>query len=61
MGVSGMGRRHGIGGIQKYTELQTVARQRLMNLAPPLERLGDEGFAAVMTTSLKLLKTLRWR
>lgn len=61
MGVSGMGRRHGIGGIQKYTEPQTVARQRLMNLAPPLERLGDEGFAAVMTTSLKLLKTLRWR
>lgn len=61
MGDSGMGRRHGAQGLTKYTEVQTVARQRLMNLAPPVQRLGDEGFAAVMTTSLRLLKAIGWR
>lgn len=61
MGISGQGRRHGAVGITKYTEVQTIARQRLMNLAPPLERLGDQGFAEVLTTSLRVLKTLRWR
>jgi succinate-semialdehyde dehydrogenase/glutarate-semialdehyde dehydrogenase len=56
-----MGRRHGVHGITKYTESQTIARQRLMNLAPPLRRLGDDGFAAVMTTALRLMKQARWR
>ena len=36
MGDSGLGRRHGAVGITKFTESQTIARQRLMNLAPPL-------------------------
>jgi acyl-CoA reductase-like NAD-dependent aldehyde dehydrogenase len=35
MGVSGIGRRHGAEGILKYTEVQTVAVQRGMALAPP--------------------------
>lgn len=61
MGDSGLGRRHGSAGILKYTEAQTVARQRLFNLAPPLERLGDDGFAAVMTTALRLMKKAGWR
>ena len=61
MGDSGMGRRHGTQGITKYTEVQTIARQRLFNLAPPIERLGDSGFANVMTTSLRLLKRIGWR
>lgn len=61
MGDSGMGRRHGDHGILKYTESQTVATQRLMNLAPPIERLGDAGFADVLTRSLKLLKAVGWR
>ena len=61
MGDSGMGRRHGTHGLDKYTEAQTVARQRLFNLAPPLQQLGDEGFAAVMTASLRLLKKIGWR
>lgn len=55
MGVSGIGRRHGEGGILKYTEAQTIAHQQLMNLAPPFG-LGDEAFAKVMTTALKLMK-----
>lgn len=61
MGDSGLGRRHGAVGILKYTETQTIARQRLMNLAPPLQRLGDDGFARVMTTALSLMKKAGWR
>ncbi len=61
MGDSGLGRRHGAVGITKYTESQTIARQRLMNLSPPLRQLGDDGFAAVMTTALKLMKRAGWR
>jgi succinate-semialdehyde dehydrogenase/glutarate-semialdehyde dehydrogenase len=61
MGDSGIGRRHGAQGITKYTEVQTVARQRLMNLAPPVQRLGDEGFAAVMTSALRAMKALGLR
>ena len=56
MGDSGLGRRHGDRGLLKYTESQTIARQRLMNLAPPVEQLGDAGFAAVVTVFLKVLK-----
>ncbi len=61
MGDSGLGRRHGKEGILKYTESQTIARQRLMNLAPPLTQLGDKGFADVMTTALRLMKKVGWR
>jgi succinate-semialdehyde dehydrogenase/glutarate-semialdehyde dehydrogenase len=61
MGDSGLGRRHGAGGLLKYTESQTIARQRLFNLAPPIARLGDDGFAAVMTTALRLMKRAGWR
>jgi succinate-semialdehyde dehydrogenase/glutarate-semialdehyde dehydrogenase len=61
MGVSGMGRRHGVGGLTKYTESQTIARQRLMNLAPPIESMGDAGFAGMMTVALGLLKKVGWR
>lgn len=55
MGVSGIGRRHGAGGLLKYTEAQTVAHQRVMNLAPPFG-LGDETFAKIMTSALKVMK-----
>ncbi|MEI2639550.1 MAG: succinic semialdehyde dehydrogenase [Microthrixaceae bacterium] len=55
MGASGIGRRHGEGGLLKYTESQTVAYQRMMNLAPPLG-LGDEAFAKVMSAALKVMK-----
>jgi succinate-semialdehyde dehydrogenase/glutarate-semialdehyde dehydrogenase len=61
VGDSGVGRRHGAHGLLRYTEPQTVATQRLANLAPPFDRLGDAGFADVMTRSLRLLKTIGWR
>jgi succinate-semialdehyde dehydrogenase/glutarate-semialdehyde dehydrogenase len=55
MKASGLGRRHGAAGIQKYTESQTVAVQRLMPIAPPPGmRYGL--WARVMTVSLRLLR-----
>ncbi|MFD9904184.1 succinic semialdehyde dehydrogenase [Streptomyces sp. NPDC059063] len=57
---SGLGRRHGSEGILKYTEAQTVAHQRLIPLAPSFG-MDDEKYAALMTTSLKLMKALRLR
>jgi len=35
MGVSGVGRRHGPEGLLKYTEAQTIATARVLNLDPP--------------------------
>ncbi len=61
MGDSGSGRRHGAQGLTKYTEAQTIAHQRLANLAPPVRQLGDAGFAAAMTAGLRVLKAIGWR
>jgi succinate-semialdehyde dehydrogenase/glutarate-semialdehyde dehydrogenase len=60
VGDSGLGRRHGTEGLLKYTEAQTVARQRLANLAPP-KPLDHAGFARVMTRALALLRRIGWR
>ena len=35
MGLSGVGRRHGAEGLLKYTESQTIATARVLNLDPP--------------------------
>ncbi|MBV2355760.1 succinate-semialdehyde dehydrogenase (NADP(+)) [Streptomyces sp. J2-1] len=55
---SGLGRRHGSEGILKYTEAQTVARQRLLPMAPSLG-MDDEKYAAFMSRSLRLMKAFR--
>ncbi|HEV7193672.1 MAG TPA: succinic semialdehyde dehydrogenase [Jatrophihabitantaceae bacterium] len=60
MGDSGLGRRHGADGLLKYTEAQTLARQRLMNIAPP-GRMSQDGFASMMTRSLQLMRRIGWR
>jgi succinate-semialdehyde dehydrogenase/glutarate-semialdehyde dehydrogenase len=60
VGDSGLGRRHGREGLLKYTEAQTIARQRLHNLAPP-GRSGHEAFARGLTVALRLLRRIRWR
>ncbi len=57
---SGLGRRHGSEGILKFTEAQTVAVQRMLPIAPSLG-LDDERYAALLTGSLRLMKTLRLR
>ena len=57
MKASGLGRRHGAEGIQKYTEVQTVAVQRLLPIAPP-PRVPQKLWTRAMTVSLKLLRHL---
>jgi len=52
---SGLGRRHGAEGIQKYTESQTVAIQRVLPVAAP-PGLGEERFTKLMTGFMKALK-----
>ncbi|MEV6119153.1 succinic semialdehyde dehydrogenase [Streptomyces sp. NPDC052077] len=57
---SGLGRRHGSEGILKYTESQTVAHQRLMQLAPAFG-MDDAQYARLMSGSLRVMKALRVR
>ena len=57
MKASGLGRRHGVEGIQKYTEVQTVSVQRLLPIAPP-PMVGQKLWTKAMTVSLRLLRRL---
>jgi succinate-semialdehyde dehydrogenase/glutarate-semialdehyde dehydrogenase len=57
MKSSGLGRRHGAHGIQKYTEEQTIAVQRGLPIAPP-PMVGQRLWGKAMTLSLKLLRRL---
>ncbi|MBP0459057.1 succinic semialdehyde dehydrogenase [Streptomyces montanisoli] len=57
---SGLGRRHGAEGILKFTEAQTVARQRLVPLAPSFG-MDDEAYAQLMSRGLRAMKALRLR
>jgi aldehyde dehydrogenase (NAD+)/succinate-semialdehyde dehydrogenase/glutarate-semialdehyde dehydrogenase len=57
---SGVGRRHGREGIIKYTNIQTVASQRLLNIEAPGSMTGD-AFATTMTMGLRILKRLPFR
>jgi len=58
MKESGLGRRHGSEGIHKYTEVQTVAVQRLIGFGPSFG-MDDEKNAGFLASSLKALKALR--
>lgn len=60
MADSGLGRRHGVEGIRKYTEAQTVAVQRLVSLGPPAG-MPVERFVGLANRQLGLLKRLRVR
>jgi len=57
MGTSGLGRRHGSEGIRKYTEPQTIARQRLILLGPP-PGVPRAAYAAAMTLGGRVLHRL---
>ena len=57
MGISGLGRRHGADGIQRYTQPQTVATQRLLLLAPP-HGVPRSGYAKFMTLGGRILRHL---
>lgn len=51
MKQSGIGRRHGAYGIQKYTELQTIAIQRALPVTPPMSWNGRI-YASAMSAAL---------
>jgi succinate-semialdehyde dehydrogenase/glutarate-semialdehyde dehydrogenase len=55
MKASGVDRRHGAQGILKYTESQTIAEQRWINLGPQ-KGMTDESWARFTSKSLKYLK-----
>jgi succinate-semialdehyde dehydrogenase/glutarate-semialdehyde dehydrogenase len=57
MKASGLGRRHGVEGILKYTEPQTVSVQHLMGFGAAFGRT-DEQWAALLTTAVKAMKTI---
>src|SRR3954469_8297219 len=57
MKASGLGRRHGAVGIQKYTESQTVSVQRILPIAPP-PGVPHGVWARAMTLSLRMLRRL---
>ena len=60
MGDSGLGRRHGAEGIRKYTESQTLAEQRLMELGVPAKSTTEK-FVAMTNQQLKLMRRLKVR
>jgi succinate-semialdehyde dehydrogenase/glutarate-semialdehyde dehydrogenase len=60
MRQSGMGRRQGSEGIDRYTESQSVATQRLVRFAPMLG-MSDQSYAKVMTFNLRLMKKMGFK
>lgn len=57
MKASGIGRRHGAAGIERFTEVQSVAVQRLHPIAPP-RGLGFSWFAGLVTRLVRLASRL---
>ncbi len=54
MGVSGVGRRHGVDGILKFTESQTVSTTRLINLGG--RRLPPKLWAKALPVFIRAMK-----
>jgi len=57
MKASGLGRRHGVEGLLKYTESQTVSVQHVVGFGAPLGR-SDRQWAAILTTAVRAMKKL---
>ncbi|MFC9872710.1 succinic semialdehyde dehydrogenase [Nocardia salmonicida] len=57
MGDSGLGRRHGADGLLKYTEVQTVAHQRLQGFTPP-RGVSYERWTRFLTRAFTTLRAL---
>jgi succinate-semialdehyde dehydrogenase/glutarate-semialdehyde dehydrogenase len=58
MRQSGLGRRQGPDGIHRYTDIQSIATQRVLPIAASLG-LSEQGYAKTMTAALRVLKTIR--
>ncbi|CAM3767032.1 succinic semialdehyde dehydrogenase [Tsukamurella ocularis] len=57
MGDSGLGRRHGVDGLLKYTEAQTIAHQARLNFYPPAG-VPWKLWAPTITTALRIWKSV---
>ncbi len=57
MGISGLGRRHGREGILKYTEAQTIAEQRLMQVGAS-GRFAGARYPQLMRPAVRVLRRL---
>lgn len=60
MGQSGLGRRHGIEGLLRFTQPQTIARQRWISIGPKFG-FDEERWTRLLGKSLLILKWLRIR
>ncbi|MFE3290656.1 succinic semialdehyde dehydrogenase [Rhodococcus sp. NPDC059234] len=60
MGVSGVGRRHGVDGLLKYTESQTIATTRLLNLGGP-KGMPPKVWAKLLAPFIKTMQYLPGR
>lgn len=60
MGQSGLGRRHGIEGLMRFTQPQTIALQRGISIGPKFGRT-DEQWTSLLAKSLMILKKLHLR
>ena len=60
MGQSGLGRRHGIEGLLRFTQRQTIARQRWISIGPKFG-FDEEQWTKLLGKSLLVLKRLRIR
>ena len=60
MGQSGLGRRHGIEGLLRFTQPQTIARQRWVSIGPKFG-FTEERWTKLLGNSLLILKRLRIR
>jgi succinate-semialdehyde dehydrogenase/glutarate-semialdehyde dehydrogenase len=57
LGDSGLGRRHGVEGILKYTDVQTIAVQRIVPIAP-LPGMSEQAWAKTLTAALWTMRRL---
>jgi succinate-semialdehyde dehydrogenase/glutarate-semialdehyde dehydrogenase len=55
---SGLGRRQGADGIHRFTDVQAIATQRALPIAPVFG-MSDQAYAKAMTGALRVLKTVR--
>lgn len=60
MGQSGLGRRHGVEGLLRFTQPQTIARQRWISIGPKFG-INEEQWTKLLGKSLLVLKRLRIR
>lgn len=60
MGSSGLGRRHGVEGLLRFTQPQTIATAHLVTMSPKFGR-SDEQWSGILVKFLKVMKKLGLR